>query len=683
NQPSLALRAENVQEFREATGISSAEFTRGGSQVTAVTRAGSNNWHGSAFWFHRNTIFDANDFFNNIAGQERPPLLRHQFGGRVGGPIWKDRAFFFFGYQQTRERRGIPVHRVVWSPLARQGIFQWMDSGGALRQVNLLACGAAVQAVLTRDCVDSRFNSASPEVGGASSISTDAFVQSNVIANMPTPNIAGGDGLNTQGFRFNADTLTFEHLPSFRLDYRINDKHLFYGSWNYTDRNIVGDFINGREPVWPTLGALGTRVTHANGFSGTLVSNFTPTTVNEFRIGRVGAQNRFGRNQPFNVPWTLDFDDISDPYDFDGGAGSFRNNVTWHLRDSYSLVWRNHQFKFGGEWRKRLVDNVSFAEVLELGEIDFNDSDSPPGFSGANLQALAGASSAPGSGDLNNAEELLNNLIGYIGSVEARYTVNNINATAYEPFGTPERRIYQNREFDVFVQDNWNLRSNLSLNLGVRWEWAGVPDEKNGLILLPEGGADGIFGNSGPAGLFTPGTLSGKPCAILGSAIANPTGANLDTLFDTCAVANVPGGGKNGLPLYKNDFNNFGPVVGVAWDPWGTGKTSIRAGYRISYAQDVFSVIDGNVDDNAGLLLNHDCAPLDGTCQNNLGGGTAGNHPLLRDIVDSSGNVILSGPSPVRSPPASFTLPVVTHIQNTGDTALDLRAFARNLGTEY
>jgi hypothetical protein len=680
NQPSLALAAENVQEFRVATGVSSAEFTRGGSQVTAVTRSGSNNWHGSAFWFHRNTVLDANDVFNNIAGQDRPPLLRHQFGGRVGGPIWKDKAFFFFGYQQTREKRAIPVHRVVYSQAARQGIFQWIDSSGTTRSVNLLECSANVQAVLGRNCVDSRFNNTSPQVSGGQ-ITLDPFILSNILGNMPLPNIAGGDGLNTQGFRFNSDTLTYEHLPSFRLDYRINDKHLFYGSWNYTDRNIIGDFINGGEPVWPTLDYQRDRVTHTNGFVGALVSNFTPTSVNEFRLGRVGAQNRFGRNQPFTVPWTLDFDDITDPYDFDGGTGTFRNNVTWHVRDTYSMVWRNHQFKFGGEWRRRLVDNVSFLEVLELGEIDFNDSDSPPGFTATNLRNLAGASSNPNSTNLNNAEEQLNNLIGFIGSVEARYTVNRIDDATYAPYGTPERRIYFNNEFDVFVQDNWNLFSNLSLNLGLRWEWAGIPDEKHGLILLPEGGADGIFGNSGPDGLFNPGTLTGKPCPQLGN-VSAPAGADLDALFDMCAVANVPGGDKNGLPLYNNDMNNFGPVVGVAWDPFKTGKTSVRFGYRISYAQDVFSVIDGNVDDNAGLLLNHDCAPLDFTCQNNLDGGV-GDPPLLRDIVDGSGNVILSGPAPVRAPPSSFVLPVVTHIQNTGDNALDLRAFADNLATEY
>jgi hypothetical protein len=658
----LAMTAENVQEFRVATGVSSAEFGRGGSQVTAVTRAGSNNWHGSLFWFHRNTVFDANDFFNNVAGQERPPLLRHQFGGRVGGPIWRDRAFFFFGYQQTREKRGIPVHRVVWSDMARQGIYQWCD------------------ATVTTSCV-----LRSADLFTIVPTATiDPFINNNILANMPRSNVAGGDGLNTLGYRFNSEVLTYEHLPSFRFDYKLSNKHQFYGTWNYTDRNIVGDFINGREPIWDTLGPLGDRVTHTNSFGGALNSAFTPTMVNEFRVGRVGGENAFTRHQPFGVPFVLDFDDITDPYSIDGGhGGSFRDNVTLHIRDSFTWVKGRHQFKFGGEWRHRSVENFSFAEADPLGEIDFNDSDAPPfGGTTASQTALCTAAGLSGSTcisstDRDNAEELFNNLTGVIGQIEARYTVNNINSTTYEPIGTPERRLFYNREVDFFFQDNWNIHPRLSLNLGMRWEWAGVPDERHGLILLPQGGADGIFGVSGPAGFGRPGIFTGGfPCPNLLIPIASPTGADLDSLFDTCAVPNVPAGSKNGLPLYDNDFNNFGPVLGVAWDPFGTGKTSIRAGYRLSYAQDVFSIIDGNVDDNAGLILNHDCAPQDGDC-----GNTA--VFMLSDIVDGNGNVILAGASPVRTPPTTFSLPVTTHVSNTGDDVLDLRAFATNLGTEH
>lgn len=465
------------------------------------------------------------------------------------------------------------------------------------------------------------------------------------------------------GFRFNAPILTFEHLPSARIDYRISDKHLFYSSWNYTDRNIVGDFINGRETVWPALDALGFRQTLSNQFTGALVSTFKPTMVNEFRVGRIGGENAFIYNQPFDTPeFTLNLNDVTDPYS-PGGGSSARDNVTLHVRDTFTWVRGTHQFKFGGEWRHRSVDNNSVFGVLPLIDMDNGD------------VTLIGCASGQSTTDCDNMQDLANTLVGAIGSIEQRFVVTDVSDTSYAPPGTSERRKYFNRETDLFFQDDWNLRSNLALNLGVRWEWAGIPDESRGLILLPEGGADAVFANSGPDGFFNPGTLSGKPCPPLSTIISSPTLSDVDNLFNLCAVHNVAGGSKNGSPLFDNDFNNFAPVVGVAWDPWGTGRTSIRAGYRISYMQDVFSIIDGNVDDNEGLTIDEFCTPTMGTgalCQNN---------PLfLRNVVDGAGNFILGG-APLSPVVPSFQLPILRSIRNS--STQDFRTFDDKLNTAY
>jgi hypothetical protein len=171
--PLLPMAAENVQEFRVVTGLSSAEFSRGAAQITAVTRSGSNDLHGTVFHFHRNTVLNANDFFNNTTDVERPPLIRNQFGGRLGGPIVKNRTFFYFGYQQTREARSIAVNRTVYTPEARAGLFRYLDgvrntpenvaaNPGLVRSVNLMDCGPEATASLSRDCVDGRFNGARP-----------------------------------------------------------------------------------------------------------------------------------------------------------------------------------------------------------------------------------------------------------------------------------------------------------------------------------------------------------------------------------------------------------------------------------------------------------------------------------------------------------------------------------------
>ncbi len=663
DQPLLALSAENVQEFKVITGISSAEYSRGGAQISAVTRGGSNEFHGSVFWFHRNTVFNANEFFNNAAGVERPKLIRNQFGGRIGGPIWKDKTFFFFGYEQQRESRGIAVNRTVYTAQARQGIFRYLNNltttpenvaanPGLIRSVNLLECGAAIMAALGRFCVDDRFDAANPA-------SLDPFISGTMFPAIPLPNnFDFGDGLNTGGFRFNAGTLTEQHLPSFRLDHRLNDKHAFYGTFNYVSRNIDGDFINNRETRFPDLGPLGARLTTSRGYSAGLTSSFTPTVINEFRFGFLGGENAFQRKQPFGTPYTIDLNTVSDPYE-PGGGDSVRDNVTMHLRDTVTWVRGSHQFKFGAEFRHRWLDNYSFFE--QLPDIDLDDNDFPPDFSESNLRALSGGTDIE-SPDYETARDLMNNLVGAISEVEIRYNVTSLDSGFV--LGAPERRKYRVREFDWFVQDTWNLRPNLSLNLGLRWEFATVPYETRGLLLIPDGGEDAVFGVSGADGFGNPGTFNGSPCPILGTLPITPNTANALSLYNTCAVPNVPGGSNNGRPLWDNDYDNFGPVIGVAWDPFGNGKTSIRAGFRISFMQDHFAIIDTNTDDNEGLTVDQDCIPFDGTCTNNT--------LFLRDLDVNN--------PPIAAVPA-FTLPVTRTILDS--TVQDFRTYAKSLETPY
>ncbi|MFQ5741507.1 MAG: TonB-dependent receptor domain-containing protein, partial [Acidobacteriota bacterium] len=668
-------------------GNTSSEYSRGGAQVSAVTRAGTNDVHGSVFWFHRNDVFNANTFFNNSAGVGVPKLIRNQFGGRIGGPIVEDKAFFFFSYQQTRESKGIPVNRVVWTQTARQGIFGYLDdlrttpeavaaNPGLIRFVDLLGCsgnlfGVNTQAILGRDCVDERFNLGSPIVDPATGrVTLDPFVSGTVFAAIPLPNNFDlGDGLNTGGFRFNSSSLTFEHLPKFRFDYIFNQKHSFTGTAHYIDREIQGDFVNGREPRYPSLGPLGNRVTHSKSFSAALTSTLTPTVVNEFRAGfLIHGENQFQVNQPFDTPFTLDFSDITDPYDPSNNLEA-RDNDTWHFRDTASWVKGSHTLKFGGEFRHRWVHTRGLDEVNPFGEIDFDDSDAPPDFSEGDLRDVSvDANGVPTPGtdiesvDRNNGEEMLNGLIGALAEVEVRYNVTSLDDAQFSL--VTERRIYRNREFDWFVNDTWQVTPRLTLNLGVRWEFATVPIETQRLSLLPEGGEDAVFGISGPDGFFNPGVFTGQSCAELNALPMARTEANVRNFITACSTKMVPGGSNNGEKFFDNDYNNFAPVIGLAWDPWGDGKTSVRAGYRISYMQDHFNIIDGNVDDNEGLRVDQDCVPPDGTC---------GNNPLLLRDMATIG-------SPIAAPPP-FVLPATRTFLDS--TFQDFRTYADGLATPY
>ncbi len=668
DQPLIAMSAENVAEFKVVTGLSSAEYSRGGSQISAITRSGSNEFHGSLFNFHRNTVLNANDFFNNSSGVERTPLIRNQFGGRIGGPIVRNKTFFFFGYQQTREARSISVNRAVYTAQAKNGVFRFLDgvsnspsnvaaNPGLVRSVNLYECSGGVQAVIEQQCVDGRFTAANPASG-------DPFITGTIFGVMPDPNNFDiGDGLNTGGFRFNAASKTIEHLPAFRLDHNLTDRHQFYGTFNYTDRDIQGDFINDREQVFPALEPLGDRVTHARALSANLVSTLSPTVINEFRFGFVGGNNAFPRNQPFGTAFTLDLNEISDVYDPSGGT-TFRDNEFFHVRDAVSWNSGKHNFKGGFEWRRKKVDVVSYFGVQT--EFEFDDNDFQPGFNDVILGALGGGSVS--GVDEETALDLMNNLVGAAETVVQRFNVTSINS-GFIP-GVPERHIFQNWETDLFFQDAWQLRSNLTLNLGLRYEWASVPADTLGLLLEPENRFDSVFGISGAAGLFNPGTLQGEPCPLLGQGVGATTN-NAVALISGCATRYTAATPVNGAPpLWDPDKNNFAPVVSIAWDPFGDGKTSVRAGFRISYMQDAFSILDGNLDDNEGLTVVQTCVPSAGA-----GGGCINNPnpnlPLLRDV---GGSGILP-----ETPP--FGLPASRSILDS--STIDFRAFEPGMSTPY
>jgi len=667
DQPLLAMAVENVQEFRVVTGLSSAEYGRGGAHISAVTRSGSNRFHGSLFWFNRNNFFSANEFFNNAAVPrvETPPLNRNHFGGRLGGPILRDRTFFYLGYQGTREMRAVSRNQLVYTEQARQGIYRYLDglattpqnvaaNPGLIRSVNLLACGGEVATLLRRDCLDSRFHAARPPT-------PDPFITGKVFAAIPLPNnFERGDGLNTGGFRFNSKSFTIEHLPSVRLDHRLSDRHNLYASVNYVDRNIQGDYINNRQPQYPTLGPLGGRVTHSRGYSAGLVSTLRPTLVNEFRLGLMAGTNAFPVFQPFGTPYILNFNTISNPYD-PTNLDEAQVTHTSHLRNVATWTRGNHQFKAGFEWRRRFADFTSYDLTAPAGDISFAATDNPPGFAAADLNRLSGAR-AMNTADELNARSLMNNLVGAIGRVDVRYTIPSLTA-GYVP-GTPDRRVWKNNEVDWFINDTWRLNRKLTLNLGLRWEFASVPWESRGLALAPQGGLSAVFGVSGPGGFFNPGVFDGEPCDVLKQLPMAVTSPNAINLITGCATKYYPVASSKGPLLWNNDWNNFAPVVSLAWDPFGSARTSIRAGFRISYTQDAFSIVAANVSENQGIRVSPSCLPADGSCVNN---------PLLLRDVDAA--------KPPLPPIPAFRLPSVRSILDSA--TIGFRSFDRNLGTPY
>ncbi|MDX2030512.1 MAG: TonB-dependent receptor [Blastocatellia bacterium] len=615
--PVIPVSVESIGEFRVTTALPSAEFGRGTAQVNAITASGTNQLRGSLFEFHRNTVFNANTFFNNstvspATGETLPreKLIRNQFGGRLGGPVtlpkWllgpfayngKDRTFFFFSYEGKRESRGLSRNRTVYTSQARQGIFRYLNglpttpanvaaNPGLVRSVNVLGLNA------TRATLD-------PLV-------------SRYLALTPTPNnFQLGDGLNTGGYRFNSTILSPSDVFAGRLDHRLTAKHSLEATFSYGDVNFLGDYINEGEPAFPDA-PYRTRNTLGRGASITLRSTLAPQVINEARFGAQLSTLTFGNTATFPEGYQVDFGTIFDPVnDF---LGSGRNLRVLQFTDNLTWIRGSHTIKTGAELRSLWVHRYTFADTLP--RADFSTAVNDPGFT--RTTQFPGSTTA----DFNNARTLANNITGAIGSVFQTFNVLERGA-GFVP-GAPEVREYSNREADFYAQDTWRFRPNLTLSLGVRYEYQTAPRELNGLALLPVGGSAGLYGISGKGNLFQPGTFSGPATTVLDYA------------------------GE----LYKADRNNFAPILGFAWDPFRKGKTSLRGGYRISYVRGSFNTIDGTLDDNEGLIL---------TTQRNLGG-------FLR-------NGIAPAPVPTVSIPATQSIQV--------SSTVDVRAFDENLRTPY
>jgi hypothetical protein len=220
----LRVTRDSLQEFRVTTTNPNAEQGRSsGAQVSLVTRSGSNNWHGSLFEIHRNTVTNANDFFNNAAGVERPQLLRNIFGGSVGGPIKRDRAFFFFTYEGFREATATSVVREVPLPTLGQGIVRYRTESGASDPGCPAGTPAGVNCLTPQEIIDTYAG-----VGATPGINPDALAFLAAAAQRyPANDNTVGDGLNTGGFRFNARTPTKLNTYISRFDFNLTNQQHF------------------------------------------------------------------------------------------------------------------------------------------------------------------------------------------------------------------------------------------------------------------------------------------------------------------------------------------------------------------------------------------------------------------------------------------------------------------------
>jgi hypothetical protein len=535
NSSPTHLNPDMLSEFRVLTSNFTPEYGRNsGGQVVMVTRSGTNKFHGNLFWFYQSPFLRAN---TPQAKAANPPLSRGQFvqnvpGGSLGGPVFKDKVFFFVNVELLHALQTSVVTRSVYTASARQGLFRYSTSG---KNTPAGTNGASVD------------GNGNPIVafGTYNMVANDPFhvgldpSMTKYLALTPLPNtFRTGDGFNIAGYTFAAPATDKQVDTTYKIDYIINSHNSIFGRWYSGHQNTYSDAVNGGLQSFPGLPALVNTFRQPRNLALGYRVNITPTITNELLLG----MNRFG--YAFVNPAITS--SAQTPYNFTtvtAPLSSYISNnrylTTDQLADNFTWVKNAHTFKAGINFRygREIDHRGSIGSINAIPQVSFSTLDNPVDTTRYNTPTAANGINI--GTDLPNLYTATNELLGRIGRITAGY-VSNSDGSTFKPSGSINIMDHRWPEYDFYAQDSWKILPNLVIDYGFRLDARMAPRFKS-----------------------APGLVPSVPLAYGQSAGA--------------AFSFVPG------KYYKDDWNNIGPSVGFAWDPFKNGKTSVRGNFRIAY----------------------------------------------------------------------------------------------------
>lgn len=533
----LRVTTESVEEFRITTTNANANQGRSsGAQISLITRRGSNDFSGAAFYFLRPTKWSANDFFNNLAGVERPSLNRDVYGGRIGGPILKDRLFFFYSYEGQQQELAQSVVRTV--PLAHMGNGEMRFFGTGP------TCDGSGLCVLNTTTFNNVYNEVLQNPAAVA-------VFADVVSRYPANDTSVGDGINTGGFRFNSPTTIKENTHIARFDLTINDSQELFvrGNYQWDTSTGVSAF-----PDTPTTAFW----SHPTGFVVGHNWTINSKAINNFRLGftRQAFSNQGDSSDP-----NISFRFVYSPRLYTRTLS--RVTPVTNITDDFTYIKGAHTIQVG--------TNIRFIrnKRTDLGNA-FDSAVTNPSFynlSGAVVtNAITNAGYTIDGGSVATAQAAATALIGRYSQYSGNFTFD-IDGSVL-PAGTPANRNFATEEYDVYGQDIWKPFRNLTVTLGLRYAYSRPVYEKNGFQVVPDRPLGDIFDERAASALV------GVP--------ANPL------------VNFILGGpANNGPGFYEKDLNNWQPRVAAAWSPdiggplgrflFGEeGDSTIRGGFSIT-----------------------------------------------------------------------------------------------------
>jgi hypothetical protein len=607
---------DSIQEFRgTVAGQLSNSGPGGGGQFQLVTKSGTNAFHGNLNEYHRDTSTVANEWFNNNAGVPRAPLIRNQFGGNIGGPIIKDKLFFFFNYYNSRIIQSSQTSRTVPLDSFRNGNVSYIKDG----------CAATSRQNTTPQCIGS-LNSAQVANLDPQHVGFNQDLLTFINQRYPHANdLTRGDGINTGGYRFNSPRPDFQTDYVGRIDYKLTPTMSVFGRFNIARENrdyysaiqfpgdpVTSPFID-RSHAWVV------------GHTWTIGSN----KVNRFIYGKTVTDLSFPNTYyPLGTNTFLYGGDgtggtiLSDAYQSPINAQS-RIIPIPQISDDFTWQKGSHNLTFGGYFKfiKSYSDTKLDYNTATIG-LGGNTNELDPSLRPADIRTAGTTASRT----YDSAFALA---LGRVGAIDTNYNYDNKGDVIAQ--GTGSIRRYRYYQTQVYFGDTWKVTPSLTVSYGANYQFFSVPYETNGLESVEQFTFDQYF-------------------AARQKQSAAGIAGNDAVPFMTYVLG---GKANHGPGLYKPSYKDIAPRFAFAYSPSFDHNTVFNGGAGIVYDRTVINAVQYQQDQHSYLFQQ----------ENNIPYGTPGDPTgsLATDPRLGANNALPS----VTPPPAPKT-PYQPFVDDTG-----------------
>jgi len=540
--PNVSVRLENIEEMTVQTDQidENQGFGMAVMQVNYTTKRGTNAWHGGFYEDLRNDWLNANTWYNNARGVKRSRIILNDFGGNVGGPVFKDKLFFFFSLATSRQPGTSTRGATVLTPSAQAGNFTYVGSDNQTRTLNVFQIAKAYDASLA---------------GTANSVIASQL--SNINSAVTGATITPNTDLITNAVNWQTSNPDTRWFPTVRVDYTPATKWRVSLAVNQTKRYQP----RSGSPLFPG----GDFVERAGGFKNNNISSSigidwtaTNTLINAFRFGYLYPANWNGYttydwgSHPEDVTWPL----VTSPMTYSYPIPTLYPVFT--IADTVNWQKGSHGLNFGFSAYREQDKYWNGAEPIWLNiGMDAGDPAYNALTNAGSYQPLPNASTA----QQGTARSLYALLTGRIASITGKYKYDKAAAQyVQKPLGHFDLNELA-KAGGLFIQDSWRFRPNLTINMGFRWDFTGASTDLNGMYHSAT--TSSIWGPSGVGNLFKPGTLTGNMNPTIDE-IANP---------------------------YNSWYVSPQPSLGIAWSPkfgegflkniLGDGNTVIRTSFSL------------------------------------------------------------------------------------------------------